>query len=116
MKVLDDYNENEHDNEFIREQSFLIGYNYYDDKPVTRTKVQSSSIHNLICKCWDLNYTSAILLFEENKEPYIKRHPDFTEFLFGQQYIQLLLGKNESNLYDYNSTIKRLEKAVATWY
>ena len=115
LKLLHDYNETDTDNEFIREASMLIGYNT-DDKPVTRTKIQSSSIHNLICKCWDLNYTSAILLFEDNHQPYIKRHPDFTEFLFGQQPIQLLFGKDETNLYDYSITMNRLKKALKTWY
>ena len=115
LKLLDDYDETHTDNEFIREPSFLIGYNTHN-KPVTRTKIKSSSIHNLICKCWDLNYTSAILLFEENKQPYITRNPDFTEFLFGQQPIQLLYGKNESNLYDYTITMNRLKKAIHMWY
>lgn len=115
LKLLDDYNETHTDSEFMREPSFLIGYNTHN-KPVTRTKIKSSSIHNLICKCWDLNYTSAILLFEENKQPYIKRNPDFTEFLFGQQPIQLLYGKNESNLYDYTITMNRLKKAIHMWY
>ena len=115
LKLLDEYNETHTDSEFIKEVSMLIGY-HTDDKPVTRTKIQSSSIHNLICKCWDLNYTSAILLFEDNQQPYIKRHPDFTEFLFGQQPIQLLFGKNESNLYDYTITMNRLKKALHIWY
>ena len=115
LKLLDDYNETEIDTEFIREQSFLIGYNI-DDKPVTRTKIQSSSIHNLICKCWDLNYTSAILLYEDTQQPYIKRHPDFTEFLFGQQPIQLLFGKDNTNLYNVDITMNRLKKALQLWY
>ena len=115
LKLLDDYVETHVDNEFIREPSMLIGYNT-DTKPVTRTKIKSSSIYNLTSKCWDLNYTSAILLFEEDKKPEIKRHSDFTEFLFGQQPIQLLYGKNESNLYDYTITMTRLKKAYATWY
>jgi hypothetical protein len=115
LKLLDDYNETETDNEFIREQSFLIGYNS-DDKPVTRTKIQSSSIHNLICKCWDLNYTAAILLYEDNHQPYVKRHPDFTEFLFGQQPIQLLFGKDNTNLYNVDITMNRLKKALYMWY
>jgi hypothetical protein len=115
LKLLYDYNETHTDNEFIKEQSMLIGYNS-DNKPITRTKIQSSSLQNLLCKCWDLNYTSAILLFEDNKEPYIYRNPDFTEFLFGKQPIQILSGKTESSLYDYNSTIYRLNKAIATWY
>ena len=116
LKLLDDYNETHYNNEFIREQSFLIGYNSVDGKPITKTKIQSSSIHNLICHCWDLNYTSAILLYEDNKQPYIIRNPDFTEFLFGQQPIQLLFGKNETNLYNCDITRKRLEKAFNTWY
>ena len=115
LQLLYDYKETHTDNEFIKEKSMLIGY-HTDDKPVTRTKIQSSSIHNLICKCWDLNYTSSILLFEDNYQPYIKRHPDFTEFLFGQQPIQLLFGKNELNLYDYTSTMNRLKKAIHMWY
>ena len=49
-------------------------------------------------------------------EPYINRNPDFTEFLFGQQPIQIISGKNESSLYDYNSTMYRLNKALTTWY
>ena len=116
LKLLDDYNETHYNNEFIRDQSFLIGYNSVDGKPITKTKIQSSSIHNLICHCWDLNYTSAILIYEDNKQPYIMRNPDFTEFLFGQQPIQLLFGKNETNLYNYDITRKRLEKAFNTWY
>jgi hypothetical protein len=115
LKLLDDYNETHTDTEFIRELSSLIGYNT-DGKPVSRTKIQSSSIHNLICHCWDLNYTSAILLYEDYKHPYVMRNPDFTEFLFGQQTIQLLFGKNESNLYNYDITMKRLNKAISTWY
>jgi hypothetical protein len=115
LKLLDDYNETDNETEFIRELSSLIGYNT-DGKPISRTKIQSSSIHNLLCHCWDLNYTSAILLYEDNQSPYIMRNPDFTEFLFGQQPIQLLFGKNESNLYNYDITMKRLSKAISTWY
>ena len=129
LKLLDDYEETDTDYEFIREQSFIIGYqsnqssqssdNEYQhtDKPITRTKIQASSIHILLCKCWDLNHTSAILLYEQNKSPYIMRHPDFTDFLFGEhKTIQLLSGKTNYNLYDYKNTEKRLEKARATWY
>jgi len=133
LKLLDDYVETETDYEFIREKSFIIGYQsgniedntksqfndyqYNNDKPITRTKIQSSSIHILLCKCWDLNYTSAILLYEPDKLPYIIRHPDFTDFIFGNtKTIQLLSGKTNNNLYDYKITEKRLEKAIATWY
>ena len=129
LKLLDDYIETDTDYEFIREQSFIIGYQGYQtnqssdnecqntDKPITRTKIQASSIHILLCKCWDLNHTSAILLYEQNKSPYIIRHPDFTDFLFGEhKTIQLLSGKTNYNLYDYKITEKRLEKAIATWY
>ena len=131
LKILDDYIETHTDNEFMRENSILIGYynnidsnsdsdsntntNSDNHKPVSRSKIQSSSINSLICHCWDLNYTSAILLYEDYKQPYIIRHPDFTEFLFGLQPIQLLFGKNESNLYNYDITMCRLEKALNTW-
>ena len=115
LKLLHDYNETHIDNEFIKGKNILIGYTS-NDKPITVTNIQSSSIQNLLCKCWDLNYTSAILLFEDNTEPYINRNPDFTEFLFGQQPIQIISGKNESSLYDYNSTMYRLNKALTTWY
>ena len=115
LQLLDDYVETHTNNEFIRDQSTIINF-HNDEKPITITKIKSSSIHNLICHCWDLNYTSAILLYENNKQPYIMRNPDFTEFLFGQQPIQLLFGKNKSNLYNYDITRKRLEKAFNTWY
>ena len=117
LKLLDDYIESHTDNEFIREENIIVGYPKENQvNPITRSKIQSSSIHNLICHCWDLNYTSALLLYEKDKKPYIKRHPDFTEFLFGTQPIQLLYGKTKYNLYNYNITMKRLEKAHNKWY
>jgi hypothetical protein len=117
---------NRFDDDFIKEQSFIIGYqNYHSstetinetiDKPITRTKIQCSSIHYLINQCWDLNYTSAILFYEDEKAPRVMRHPDFTDFLFGKQQIQLLFGKNESNLYNKEITDSRLKKAILNWY
>ena len=115
IKLLDDFIETHTENEYIKDQSVIIDY-YTDEKPITRTKVQSSSFHNLLCNCWDLNYTSAILIYEEDKEPHIIRHPDFTEFIFGNQPIQLLFGKNENTLFDYDITMKRLEKTKQKWY
>ena len=128
LKLLtDDYQYmNRFDDDFIKEQSFIIGYqNYHSsneaidvviDKPITRTKIQCSSIHYLINQCWDLNYTSAILFYEDEKSPRVMRHPDFTDFLFGKQQIQLLFGKNESNLYNKEITDSRLKKAILNWY
>jgi len=55
-------------------------------------------------------------LYEEEKEPYIIRHPDFTEFIFGNQPLQLLFGRNKYNLYDYSLTMKRIEKFKYKWY
>ena len=115
IKLLDDFVETHTQSEYIKEQSVIIDY-YTDENPITRTKVQTSSIHNLLCNCWDLNYTSAILIYEDEKEPYIIRHPDFTEFIFGTQPIQLLFGKNEKTLYNYNITMNRLVKTQTKWY
>ena len=112
--VLDDFIETHTDSEYIREPSVIIDY-YTDEKPITQTKVQSSSLHNLLCNCWDLNYTSALLIYEEEKEPNIIRNPDFTEFIFGNQPIQLLFGKNENTLFNYDITMKRLEKIKQKW-
>jgi hypothetical protein len=115
IKLLDDFIETHTENEYIKDQSVIIDY-YTDEKPITQTKVQSSSLHNLLCNCWDLNYTSALLIYEEEKKPYIIRHPDFTEFIFGNQPIQLLFGKNEKTLFNYDITMKRLEKTKQKWY
>ena len=115
VKLLDDYVETHTTSEFIKNKSFIIGY-HTDEKPITRTIIQTSSINNLLCKCWDLNYTSAIIFFEENKEPHIMRHPDFTEFLFGYLPLQLLSTKNNINLYDFTITERRKLKAYNTWY
>ena len=115
IKLLDNFIETDTQTEYIKEPSVIIDY-YTDEKPITRTKVQSSSFHNLLCNCWDLNYTSALLIYEEEKEPYIIRHPDFTEFIFGNQPIQLLFGKNENTLFNYDITMKRLEKIKQKWY
>ena len=114
IKILDEFIETHTETEYIKDQSVIIDY-YTDEKPITRTKVQSSSFHNLLCNCWDLNYTSAILIYEEEKEPHIIRHPDFTEFIFGNQPIQLLFGKNEKTLFNYDITMKRLEKINNKW-
>ena len=114
IKLLDDYVEIHNTAEFIKNKSFIIGYN--NEKPVTRTLIQTSSINNLLCNCWDLNYTSAIIFFEEDKEPHIMRHPDFTEFLFGYLPLQVLSTKNNINLYDYTITERRKLKAYNTWY
>jgi hypothetical protein len=114
IKLLDNFIETDTQTEYIKEPSVIIDY-YTDEKPITRTKVQSSSFHNLLCNCWDLNYTSALLIYEEEKEPYIIRHPDFTEFIFGNQPIQLLFGKNENTLFNYDITMKRLEKIKQKW-
>ena len=115
IKILDDFIETNTETEYIREQSVIIDY-YTDEKPITRTKVQTSSVYNLLCNCWDLNYTSAILIYEEEKEPHIIRHPDFTEFIFCNQLIQLLFGKNKNTLFNYDITMKRLEKTKEKWY
>ena len=115
IKLLDDFIETHTDSEYIREPSVIIDY-YTDEKPITRTQIQSSSLNNLLCNCWDLNYTSAILIYEEEKEPYIIRNPDFTEFIFCNQPLQLLFGKNEKTLFNYDLTMKRLEKFEQKWY
>ena len=115
VSILDDFVETHTQSEYIKESSFIIDY-YTDEKPITRTKIQTSSLYNLLCNCWDLNYSSAILIYDDEKEPYIIRHPDFTEFLFGNQPIQLLFGKNENTLFNYDSTLKRLEKIKNKWY
>ena len=115
IKILDDFIETDKETEYIKDQSVIIDY-YTDEKPITRTKVQTSSLHNLLCNCWDLNYTSAILMYEDDHTPNIIRHPDFTEFIFGNQPIQLLFGKNENTLFNYDITMKRLEKIKQKWY
>ena len=115
IKLLDDFIETHTETEYIKNSSIIIDY-YTDEKPITQTKIKSSSIHTLLSNCWDLNYTSAILLYEEEKEPYIIRHPDFTEFIFGNQPLQLLFGRNKYNLYDYSLTMKRIEKFKYKWY
>jgi len=115
IKILDDFIETETHSEYIKDKTFIIDY-YTQEKPITRTNIQTSSLHNLLCNCWDLNYTSAILIYEQEKEPYIIRHPDFTEFIFGNQLIQILLGKTENSLFNYHMTIIRLQKAKEKWY
>ena len=115
IKILDDFIETDTQTEYIKEPSVIIDY-YTDEKPITRTKIQTSSLHNLLCNCWDLNYTLALLMYEEDKEPHIIRHPDFTEFIFGNQLIQLLLGKTKHTLFNYDITMNRLEKTKHKWY
>ena len=75
-----------------------------------------SSIDTLLNNCWDINSTSAILFFEKDSPPHIMRNPDFTDFLFGLQPIKLIFGKNQYNLYNSESTEKRLLKAQKKWY
>jgi len=115
IKILDDFIETDRQTEYIKAKTFIIDY-FTHEKPITRTQIQTSSLHNLLCNCWDLNYTSAILIYEQEKEPYIIRHPDFTEFIFGNQLIQILLGKTEKSLFNYHITIRRLQKAKEKWY
>ena len=67
IKLLDDFIETHTETEYIKNSSIIIDY-YTDEKPITQTKIKSSSIHTLLSNCWDLNYTSAILLYEEEKE------------------------------------------------
>uniref|UniRef100_A0A6C0EZA8 Uncharacterized protein n=1 Tax=viral metagenome TaxID=1070528 RepID=A0A6C0EZA8_9ZZZZ len=120
IKILDDnctYNQKnggEYIEEFYRDQSITIGY-HTDDKPIQHTKVRTSSLHTLRKYSLDLNYTAAMILYEENKMPHVLRHSDFTEFLFGAQPIQLIYGKDQSNLYNYDVTMKRLQKAKKMW-
>lgn len=120
IKILDDNcmhnqkNGGEYIEEFYRDQSITIGY-HTDDKPIQHTKVRTSSLHTLRKYSLDLNYTSAMILYEENKIPYVLRHSDFTEFLFGTQPIKLIYGKDKTNLYNYDITMKRLQKAKKMW-
>ena len=131
INIIDSYDNSYNENEnsiFVYDETVAIDY-HTDTKPIQRTVINTSSIHNLLQNCWDINYTSALLLYEKDKIPYILKHPDFTDFLFGLQPIQLLYGKNESNLYYYDYEIQnsytikktgcptkiRLEKAKAKW-
>jgi hypothetical protein len=117
IKILDDYIDNHglEIEEFICKKPITIAY-HTEDKPVQNTSIKTSSLHILTKNCWDNNYTSAILIYEKDKNPYIIRHPDFTEFLFGTQPIQLICGKSIHNLYNYDHTIQRLLKAQKKWY
>ena len=101
--------------EFSCEKPTIIAY-HTDVQPVQNTKIKTSSIDTLLNNCWDINSTSAILLFEKNNESHIMRNPDFTEFLFGIQPIKLIFGKNPCNLYNLELTEKRLVKAYTKWY
>ena len=103
----------EHNDEFIIDKPTLIGFNT-SIKPIQNTQIKVTSKHYWQCQSWDLNYTSALLLYEGNNE-FISRHPDFTEFLFGTQSIQLLYGKTHDNLYNPDSTGFRLYKAIQFW-
>ena len=93
----------------------LIGYDD-NNNPITMTKIRTSMIENLYSGIWDLNHTSAFIMFEKDKEPNIIRHPEFTEFIFGVQPIKILFWRNESNLYNPMATLNRLEKAITKWY
>ena len=101
--------------EFSCDKPTIISY-HTDNQPVQNTNIKTSSISTLLNNCWDINSTSAILLVEKNNEPYIMRNPDFTDFLFGIQPIQLIFGKNLYNLYNLELTEKRLLKAYTKWY
>ena len=101
--------------EFSCEKPTIIAY-HTDIQPVQNTNIKISSIDTLLNNCWDINSTSAILLFEKNSAPHIMRNPDFTEFLFGIQPIKLIFGKNIYNLYNPELTEKRLMKARQKWY
>ncbi len=103
----------EDNDEFIIDKPILIGFNT-PIKPIQNTQIKITSKHYWQCQSWDLNYTSALLLYEGNNE-FISRHPDFTEFLFGIQPIQLLYGKTQDNLYNPSSTEFRLYKAIQFW-
>ena len=101
--------------DFTCEKPTIIAY-HTDIQPIQNTKIKTSSIDTLLNNCWDINSTSAILLFEKNNEPHIMRNPDFTEFLFGIQPIKVIFGKNQYNLYNLELTEKRLIKAYTKWY
>ena len=101
--------------DFICAKPTIISY-HTDVQPVQNTKVKISSIDTLLNNCWDINSTSAILFFEKDSPPHIMRNPDFTDFLFGVQPIKLIFGKNQYNLYNSESTEKRLLKAQKKWY
>ena len=101
--------------EFHCNKPTIISY-HTDIQPVQNTNIKTSSIDTLLNNCWDINSTSAILLFEKNSPPHIMRNPDFTEFLFGIQPIKPIFGKNQYNLYNPESTNKRLVKAKKKWY
>lgn len=112
ISLIDEY-------EFERNQSNLLGYHnptHIIPQPIQSTCVKANSIHNILNSSWDLNLTSAMIIYEPGKFPYILRHPDFTEFLFGLQPIQLLYGKNLHNLYNPKITEKRLFKAQTKWH
>jgi len=93
----------------------IIAY-HTDIQPVQNTIIKTSSIDTLLNNCWDINSTSAILLFEKHSDPHIMRNPEFTDFLFGIKPIKLIFGKNQYNLYNSESTNKRLVKAKKKWY
>jgi len=99
-------------------KSVLLGYHnnkHTIPQPIQNTCITADSLHSVLKYSWDLNLTSAMLIYEDGKYPYIMRHPDFTEFIFGQQPVQLLVGKDTSNLYNYEITMKRLQKAIKKW-
>jgi len=104
-----------YDISFRCDKPTIIAY-HTDIQPVQNTIIKISSIDTLINNCWDINSTSAILLFEKNSSPHIMRNPDFTDFLFGIQPIKLIFGKNKYNLYNPDLTEKRLFKAKKKWY
>ena len=101
--------------EFSCEKPTIIAY-HTDIQPVQNSIIKTSSLYTLLNNCWDINSTSAILLFEKNSNHRIMRNPDFTDFLFGIKPINLIFGKNQYNLYNPELTEKRLLKAKKKWY
>jgi len=101
-------------NDFKCEKPVIIAY-HTDIQPVQNSNIKTSSIDALINNCWDLNYTSAILMFENNGSSHVIRNPDFTEFLFGIQPLQKITGKSCYNLYNPELTSKRFIKAQTKW-
>jgi len=116
---INDMSHNYKFDEFIKEQSVAIGF-HTATQPIQNTKIKTASIETLLRNSFDINATAAILIYEESREPYVRRNMNFTEFLFGYQQIQLLYPVNclrdEEHYYDYKITKKRFIKAYYKWY
>ena len=111
-----------HDTQFSKSKSHIIGFHKDSDNlPIQNTKVEITYIQKyewidiLLSKCWDLTCTSSILIYEDDKKPYILRSIEFMDFLFGLQPIKILNGKNELNLQNIAITNFRLTKAIKKW-